>query len=121
MGADSLCTQADHVRNGSAKNIMDLQVPETTALWEGIKNREHSLCPLSSFHKVDGALAVLVDDFEKFWSVNEKLLTPQSGPIKLVPLRLYIPTTPRVIQAPVSPYVEGTDSKLTRMRCRAVS
>lgn len=32
--------QADHVRNGTAKNIMDLQVSETTALWEGIKTRE---------------------------------------------------------------------------------
>lgn len=44
------------------------------------------------------------DDFDKYWSVYDKLISPISTPTRNIPLRVYIPGTgSRVIQRPVPP------------------
>ncbi|PWW76226.1 APG5-domain-containing protein [Tuber magnatum] len=70
--------EADHVRNGSAKAVMSLSKAESTKLWDSLQSH----------------------DFDQFWSVNDKLVSVQA---RNIPLRLYIPSAPRVVQQPVSP------------------
>ena len=41
------------------------------------------------------------DDFEKFWNINDKLISESSGPLRSFALRVYVPSTPRVVQQPV--------------------
>ena len=43
----------------------------------------------------------VTDDFEKFWNVNDKLISESSGPLRSFALRVYVPSTPRVVQQPV--------------------
>lgn len=79
--------EAVFARNANAKSVMSLSKPESTKIWEGLSSH----------------------NFEMFWSVNEKLISPSSGPPRCVPIRLYVPSTPRVIQQPISPLLP--DSK----------
>jgi len=79
--------EADFVRHGNAKTVMSLSKAESTKLWEGLSSH----------------------DFDKFWSVNEKLVGQSSGPPRSIPIRLYVPSTPRVIQQPVHPLQESRE------------
>ncbi|KAJ4406780.1 autophagy protein 5, partial [Gnomoniopsis sp. IMI 355080] len=63
--------EADFVRNGNAKQIMSLSKENTTALWNAVQN----------------------NDYVSFAKINAQLLNP-STPLKHVPLRIYIPSSP---------------------------
>ncbi|KAK3941262.1 autophagy protein Apg5-domain-containing protein [Diplogelasinospora grovesii] len=63
--------EADFVRNGNAKQIMSLSKENTTALWN----------------------AVLDNDYVAFTKINYQLLST-STPLKHVPVRIYIPSSP---------------------------
>ncbi|KAI1284147.1 autophagy protein Apg5-domain-containing protein [Xylaria sp. FL0933] len=64
--------EADFVRNGNAKQIMSLSKENTTALWNAVQD----------------------NDYTSFNKVNSRLLNT-SRELKNVPLRIYIPTSPR--------------------------
>ncbi|KAL7266272.1 Autophagy protein 5 [Rhizina undulata] len=71
--------EADHVRNGNAKAVMSLSKAESTRLWDSLQLR----------------------DFDKFWSVNDKLIS--SASFRTIPIRLHLPSGLRVVQKPISP------------------
>ncbi|KAI5779475.1 autophagy protein Apg5-domain-containing protein [Geopyxis carbonaria] len=85
--------EADHVRNGNSKCFMSLSKTESTCLWESLIS--HS--------------------FDNFWSINEKLLMSSYRSIRSIPLRLYIPSAPRVIQEPISPFQVNQDKKKVQL------
>ncbi|KAJ9137427.1 Autophagy protein 5 [Coniochaeta hoffmannii] len=63
--------EADFVRNNNAQQIMSLSKADTTALWNAVQD----------------------NDYNAFAKVNNRLLNPPT-PLKSVPLRIYIPSTP---------------------------
>ncbi|KAF3760799.1 hypothetical protein M406DRAFT_342978 [Cryphonectria parasitica EP155] len=63
--------EADFIRNGNAKQIMSLSKEHTTALWNAVQD----------------------NDYASFAKVNAQLLNPPT-PLKHVPIRIYIPSTP---------------------------
>ncbi|KAJ9156147.1 Autophagy protein 5 [Pleurostoma richardsiae] len=63
--------EADFVRNGNAKQIMSMSKEHTTALWNAVQD----------------------NDYPSFAKVNSQLLNPPT-PLKHVPLRIYIPSSP---------------------------
>ncbi|KAJ3077688.1 autophagy protein 5 [Quaeritorhiza haematococci] len=71
---------ADFLRNGNVKKVMSLSKQDQTSLWEGLWE----------------------DNFEKFWAVNEKLITNEGSLPKNVPVRVFVPGRP-VIQEPIPP------------------
>ncbi|KAI5838595.1 autophagy protein Apg5-domain-containing protein [Morchella snyderi] len=84
----NLVKEADYVRHGSAKAVMNLTKAESTGLWDSLQSY----------------------DFDKYWSVYDKLISPISTPTRNIPLRVYIPGTgSRVIQRPVPPLQASRD------------
>ncbi|KAL0632942.1 Autophagy protein 5 [Maublancomyces gigas] len=84
----NLVKEADCVRHGSAKAVMNLTKDESTGLWDSLQSH----------------------DFDKFWSVNDKLVAPISTPTRNIPLRVYIPGAGlRVVQRPVPPFQPNRD------------
>ncbi|MCJ1441736.1 MAG: autophagy protein 5 [Stictis urceolatum] len=64
--------EADFLRNGTAKAIMALSKEDSTKLWESLK----------------------ASDFQAWSSVHNKLLPPSSS-LRHIPVRFYLPTSPR--------------------------
>ncbi|KAK1970263.1 autophagy protein [Colletotrichum sublineola] len=82
--------EADFVRYGNAKRIMSLSKADTSALWNAVQD----------------------NDYAAFSKINALLLNAPT-PLRNVPLRLYIPSSPPpgtsfVFQALVPPKVPGT-------------
>ncbi|KAK9455222.1 autophagy protein Apg5-domain-containing protein [Dipodascopsis uninucleata] len=75
--------EADYIRRGNAKAVMSLSRIDSDALWQGVLN--HS--------------------FETFWSVAKKLLPQDNRSIRYIPIKLYLPSSNRTLQALVPPYV----------------
>ncbi|KAK4149960.1 autophagy protein Apg5-domain-containing protein [Chaetomidium leptoderma] len=63
--------EADFVRNGNAKQIMSLSKEHSTALWDSVQD----------------------NDYASFAKINNRLLNTPT-PLKNVPIRLYIPSSP---------------------------
>ncbi|TPX33535.1 hypothetical protein SeMB42_g07464 [Synchytrium endobioticum] len=84
----SLIKEADFIRNGSIKKVMSLSKVDQFCLWEG-------LC---------------FNDYEKFWSVNSRLVTNDGVIPKALPLRVYMPDRP-VIQELVVPLDQHQKSR----------
>ncbi|KAL1879896.1 hypothetical protein VTK73DRAFT_6708 [Phialemonium thermophilum] len=63
--------EADFVRNNNAHQIMSLSKTDTTALWNAVQD----------------------NDYAAFAKVNNRLLNPPT-PLKSIPLRIYIPSSP---------------------------
>ncbi|SPQ24931.1 e7cae451-74ba-45df-92b4-c008e8a2ec21 [Thermothielavioides terrestris] len=63
--------EADFVRNGNAKQIMSLSKEHSTSLWNAVRD----------------------NDFATFSKINNRLLNTPT-PLKNVPMRLYIPSSP---------------------------
>lgn len=78
--------QSACVRNGSAKSVLSMSKAESTKLWEGLSDH----------------------DFDRFWSVNEKLMADATV-MRGIPIRVYIPSIPRVVQLPVAPFLESKE------------
>ncbi|KAI5818567.1 autophagy protein Apg5-domain-containing protein [Pyronema omphalodes] len=82
--------EAAFSRNGHAKAVLGLSKPESTKLWE----------------------ALLSHNFDHFWNVNEKILSEAiAGPLRSFSIRVYVPSTPRVIQQPIPPYVDNNEQQ----------
>jgi autophagy-related protein 5 len=105
--------EADFVRNGNAKQIMSLSKEHSTALWNAVQD---SKWPSSRFHPREPRLNILPlvsDDYVSFSKINSRLLNTPT-PLKNVPIRIYIPSSPhdptdaapgsfKVVQALVPP------------------
>ncbi|GAB1313819.1 Autophagy protein 5 [Madurella fahalii] len=64
--------EADFVRNGNAKQIMSLSKEHSTALWNAVQD----------------------NDYVSFSRINSRLLNTPT-PLKNVPIRIYIPSSPK--------------------------
>ncbi|KAG0192479.1 autophagy protein 5 [Apophysomyces sp. BC1034] len=85
----SMIKEADFLRHGTTKRVMNLSKRDQTQLWESVAS----------------------DHFEEYWSVNKRLLeTTTSQPLRHIPLRLYLPDQCPVIQELVS--AEDTERSL---------
>lgn len=89
------CKEADFVRNGSGKHFMGLSKGDTEAVWCAVKDQ----------------------DYTAFARVNKPLLNTPT-PLKHVPLRIYVPSSPpgegvdvaavyKVVQGLVPPRLES--------------
>ncbi|RPA83327.1 APG5-domain-containing protein [Ascobolus immersus RN42] len=81
--------EADYMRNGSAKAVMSLSKEDSTTLWDSLVDLE---C-------------------KRFWSVADKLVRSSKDPLRHVPIKLYIPTSDRVIQKLVMPLTSARKPK----------
>ncbi|MCJ1436070.1 autophagy protein 5 [Xylographa pallens] len=83
--------EADFLRNGSAKEIMTLSKNDSTQLWKSVE----------------------AYDFERYNSILQKLLYAHGAPLRHIPMRIYLPSSPsesespsrhlKVVQLPVTP------------------
>ncbi|KAI9279442.1 autophagy-related protein 5, partial [Umbelopsis sp. AD052] len=81
----SMIKEADFLRYGSTKRVMNLSKSDQSQLWE-------SLCS---------------NDFDSFWKVNQRLIPVDDQVVRHIPLRLYLPDDCPVIQDRVSPRTEA--------------
>ncbi|KAI8366662.1 autophagy protein Apg5-domain-containing protein [Radiomyces spectabilis] len=82
----SMLKEADYLRHGNTKKVMNLSKRDQTQLWQSLS----------------------VDDHDKYWEVNEHLLENEHQQWRHIPVRLYLPNN-GVLQEAV-PYhdTEGT-------------
>ena len=88
--------EADFLRNGTAKGIMSLSKDDSTKLWNAVQKH----------------------DFETFHSISRRLLHAQGVPLRHIPLKIYLPSSPtasqpnsghlRVVQSLVTPSSPGS-------------
>ncbi|KAI4120159.1 MAG: hypothetical protein LQ345_000115 [Seirophora villosa] len=93
--------EADFLRNGTAKGIMSLSKDDSTQLWTAVQEHKRSA----------------------FDPIAQKLLYAQGAPLRHIPLKLYLPSSPsaaeplsghlRVIQSLVTPYLHATGEPQT--------
>ncbi|KAK4104354.1 hypothetical protein N658DRAFT_514261 [Parathielavia hyrcaniae] len=72
--------EADFVRNGNAKQIMSLSKEHSTALWNAVQD----------------------DDYASFSEINSRLLNTPT-PLRNVPIRIYIPSSPNYDASDTTP------------------
>ena len=105
--------EADFLRNGTAKGIMSLSREDSTELWNAVQQRKTPISPTVQQLMTEGA-----DDFSKFNPISKKLLHAQGAPLRHVPLKVYLPSSPtaseptsghlRVVQSLVTPKATGS-------------
>ncbi|MDI1491118.1 MAG: Autophagy protein 5 [Ramalina farinacea] len=88
--------EADFLRNGTAKGIMSLSREDSTELWNAVQQH----------------------DFSKYNPISKKLLHAQGAPLRHIPLKVYLPSSPtaseptsghlRVVQSLVTPKATGS-------------
>lgn len=88
--------EADFLRNGTAKGIMSLSKDDSTRLWNAVQDHE----------------------FESFQGISRRLLHAQGAPLRHIPLKIYLPSSPtasqpnsghlRVVQSLVAPSLPGS-------------
>ncbi|KAL8737790.1 MAG: hypothetical protein Q9181_001353 [Wetmoreana brouardii] len=93
--------EADFLRNGTAKGIMSLSKDDSTQLWTAVQEHKRS-------------------DFDPIF---QKLLYAQGAPLRHIPLKVYLPSSPsasepstghlRIVQSLVTPFVQGTKEQQT--------
>ncbi|CAL8576964.1 Autophagy protein 5 [Xanthoria parietina] len=93
--------EADFLRNGTAKGIMSLSKDDSTQLWNAVQQHERSI----------------------FDPIFQRLLYAQGAPLRHVPLKIYLPSSPsasepstghlRVVQSLISPFLQGTKEPQT--------
>ncbi|CAG8629848.1 autophagy protein Apg5-domain-containing protein [Gigaspora rosea] len=86
----SMIKEADFLRNGSTKKVMNLSKNDQTQLWDGLWSK----------------------NYDRFWSVNYRLVINDGQMPKHVPMRIYLPDNCPVIQEPISP-VDENGNQLT--------
>lgn len=64
----SALKEADHLRSGSARNVMNLSRAEQLQLWESLK----------------------AGDFERFWKINQKIISPIQSETRSIPIKFWI-------------------------------
>ncbi|KAL8843543.1 MAG: hypothetical protein Q9170_000047 [Blastenia crenularia] len=93
--------EADFLRNGTAKGIMSLSKDDSTQLWRAVQEHNRSA----------------------FDPIFQKLLYAQGTPLRHIPLKIYLPSSPsasepssghlRVVQSLVTPFFQGTKEAQT--------
>ncbi|KAL1936595.1 hypothetical protein VTP01DRAFT_729 [Rhizomucor pusillus] len=77
----SMIKEADFLRYGSTKRVMNLSKKDQSQLWESLTK----------------------DSYDDYWDVNKRLINDVNGQtLRNIPLRLYLPEQCPVIQEPVS-------------------
>ncbi|KAL8905823.1 MAG: hypothetical protein Q9207_002394 [Kuettlingeria erythrocarpa] len=87
--------EADFLRNGTAKGIMSLSKDDSTQLWTAVQEHKRS----------------------SFDPIAQKLLYAQGAPLRHIPLKVYLPSSPsasepstghlRVVQSLITPCLPG--------------
>jgi autophagy-related protein 5 len=99
--------EADFVRNGNANRIMSLSKENSTALWNAVKDSKWpatllpwprsyptlALSKLGENARLTWHVPGKKDDYASFSRVNSLLLNTPS-PLRNVPIRIYIPSSP---------------------------
>ncbi|CAG8609105.1 10404_t:CDS:2 [Ambispora gerdemannii] len=115
----SMIKEADFLRNGSTKKVMNLSKNDQTQLWDGLWSIFIVL--FTSFvcilHKCLNNLIncnqiYRTENYERFWSVNYRLVINDGQMPRHIPLRIYLPENCPVIQEPVTP-VDENGNQLT--------
>ncbi|KAF9391962.1 autophagy protein 5 [Podila verticillata] len=88
----SMIKEADYLRNGSIKKIMNMSKSDQTQLWEGLS----------------------ANDYDKFWGMNQRLTLNDGTMARNLPVRIYLPENCPVIQEPMSPVDENGQPKTLR-------
>ncbi|KAL8706156.1 MAG: hypothetical protein Q9201_000791 [Fulgogasparrea decipioides] len=93
--------EADFLRNGTAKGIMSLSKDDSTQLWTAVQEHKRSA----------------------FDPIFQKLLYAQGAPLRHIPLKVYLPSSPsaselsvghlRIVQSLVTPFLQGTKEQQT--------
>ncbi|KAG0246440.1 autophagy protein 5 [Mortierella sp. GBA43] len=84
----SMIKEADYLRNGSTKKVMNMSKSDQTQLWDGLWS----------------------NDYDRFWEMNHKLIMNDGAMAKSVPIRIYLPENCPIIQEPVSPIDEKIET-----------
>ncbi|KAH8782494.1 autophagy protein Apg5-domain-containing protein [Hyaloscypha finlandica] len=89
--------EADFIRNGTAKGIMSMSKENSTQLWNSVQD----------------------NDFTVYNKINSILLNPAT-PLKNIPLRVYVPSSPtesstlgsfKVVQTLVPPFTQNREAQ----------
>ncbi|KAI9315603.1 autophagy-related protein 5, partial [Dichotomocladium elegans] len=83
----AMVKQADFLRHGTTKRVMNLSKSDQTQLWRSLWS----------------------DRYEDYWSVNQNLMNDSE--LRFVPMRIYLPDDCPVIQEPVSYADQGKQVK----------
>ncbi|KAI7874716.1 autophagy protein 5 [Lichtheimia hyalospora FSU 10163] len=86
----AMLKQADFLKHGTTKRVMNLSKNDQTQLWQSL----------------------LSDQYEEFWKVNNNLVGVVENELRYIPLRIYLPDGCPVIQEPVSYIEEGYERSL---------
>ncbi|CAO3652331.1 unnamed protein product [Mucor hiemalis] len=78
----SMVKEADFLRNGSTKKVMNLSKRDQTQLWQSLA----------------------ADRYDEFWAVKKQLVEYSASNLRNIPLRIYLPDECPVIQELVSFY-----------------
>ncbi|KAF9918939.1 autophagy protein 5 [Lobosporangium transversale] len=88
----SMIKEADYLRNGSTKKVMNMSKSDQTQLWDGLWS----------------------NNYDRFWGMNHKLVMNDGVMPRNLPIRIYLPENCPVIQEPISPVDENNQPKSLR-------
>ncbi|KAG0285041.1 autophagy protein 5, partial [Dissophora globulifera] len=88
----SMIKEADYLRNGSTKKVMNLSKSDQTQLWDGLWS----------------------NNYDKFWGINHKLTTNDNVVARHLPVRIYMPENCPVIQDLVPSVDENNQHRTLR-------
>lgn len=109
--------EADFLRNGTAKGIMSLSKDDSTGLWVAVQDRMYIDFRLHPPR--EKILTHPSENLAAFSPIYQKLLYAQGAPLRHIPLKIYLPSSPsassptaaghlRVVQSLVTPALQGT-------------
>ena len=107
--------EADFLRNGTAKGIMSLSKGDSTQLWNAVQDRTFQV-PTARY--TDSNPLQPTDSLSTFNPISQKLLYAQGAPLRHIPLKIYLPSSPlaseptsghlRVVQSLITPNIPGS-------------
>lgn len=110
--------EADFLRNGTARGIMSLSKEDSEKLWDAVQRRRKDLMISKALVYEYADACVIPDDQEMFRPIQKKMLYAQGVPLRHVPFKIYLPSSPsmsepnsghlRVVQSLVTPRVSGS-------------
>ncbi|KAF9927004.1 autophagy protein 5 [Linnemannia zychae] len=94
----SMVKEADYLRNGSTKKVMNMSKSDQTQLWEGLQSKS----------------------YEQFWEMNKKLVSSDGITARNLPVRVYLPESCPIVQDLVSSLDEQGQPRTLRQILHAV-
>lgn len=92
--------EADFVRRGNATTVMNLSKADSTNLWTGVETREYLH---KKVYKRLVANLLNKDNYTMFWTVASKLLPHDPLSLRHIPIKIYLPSSNKVLHALVPP------------------